>query len=94
MGVLDKVSLIREDYRDLLSSKEEAVQNEKSPTLDEELYQGATKRYGEETIVNLSVALHFTLNEDDHVHRHQVIEDALGILDHLDTLGMEVRHKR
>lgn len=91
MGDLNRVGIVREDYRDLLRSKPGSG----GPTLEEETVQGAVKRYGEDTIVNVCASLVATYPDlGDEKGDAQVLRDAVEILDHLDTLGMEIRHKR
>lgn len=88
MGDLNRVGISREDYRDLLRSKPGSG----GPTLEEETVQGASERYGEESIVNVAMSLS-AVGYDD-ANKEEVLRDAVAILDHLDTLGMEVRHKQ
>lgn len=88
MGVLDQVSIEQEDFRDLL--QQEAGSG--GPTLEEESVQGAAKRYGEDTVVNLSVSLSSLFGPE--VAKQSILRDSVAILDHLDTLGMEIKFKR
>ncbi len=92
MGNLDKVAVRQIDYRGLLRSTEESKTG--GMTLEEETVHGATSRYSEDAIVNLCIAL-----EDLHIDviepltPNDVLPMSIEILDHLDTLGMEVRFK-
>lgn len=86
MPELDKVAVEQEDYRDLLRIKPAAG----GPTLEEESIQGSVSKYGEDTIVNMSVAV----GQVYWNAKSEVLRISVAILDHLDTLGMEVRFKR
>lgn len=89
MGDLDKVAVNQIDYRGLLGSlKEDKAGGE---TLEEETIHDALSRYPEDVIVNLCLALEDT--GDLSGGKEQVLQDAVEILDHLDTLGMEIRYK-
>lgn len=94
MANLNQVGIVREEYRDLLRSKPGAG----GPTLEEETVQGASKNYSEEVIVNVAISLEQLPFDgdgvDDEIERKKLIlRDTVEFLDHLDTLGMEVRHK-
>lgn len=89
MGNLNQVGIVREEYRDLLRSEVGTG----GPTLEEEALQGASKRYEENSIVNLCMAFHERLYGGVGMEPSEVLRTAIEVLDHLDTLGMEVRHK-
>jgi hypothetical protein len=89
MANLNQVGIVREEYRDLLSSGVGSG----GPTLEEETIQGASKRYGEDAIINVCVSLVATYPDLTDAGNAAVLRDAVEILDYLDTLGMEVRHK-
>jgi len=94
MANLNQVGIVREEYRDLLRSEVGTG----GPTLEEETVQGASKRYSEEVIVNTAMAIEELPADgdgiDDKTERQKsILRDAVTLLDQLDTLGMEVRHK-
>jgi hypothetical protein len=93
MALLDKVSVIREDYRELLVFSERRL----DPTLEEEALKGSIEKYGEDLIVNMTVSITHRvapkpfIGEPQPDINHLVL--AVGVLDDLDTLGMEVKFK-
>lgn len=93
MGTLDKISVMREDYRDLLVA---ALAHE-DPTLEEEALKGCIGKYGEDLMVNMAVSISHRVLPKPFVGEAQPdirrLLWAVGILDDLDTLGMEVRFK-
>jgi hypothetical protein len=90
MANLNQVGIVREEYRDLLRSEVGTG----GPTLDEETLQGAPKRYREDVIINVCMSLHERLYGGIGMQPSEVLITSVEILDHLDTLGMEVRHKQ
>lgn len=86
MGDLDKVAVLQMDYRGLLGRKPGAG----GPTLEEEFIQNVADRYSWDQMVNLAVCLHQITEDPD---QESILREALTLLDHLDTLGMEVRFK-
>lgn len=88
MGALDQVATMQEDYRDLLDREIEAG----GPTLEEEAQQGAIKKYGANTIINVTVSLmHRVIQAPGPDPAHLAM--AVALLDDLDTLGMKVVYK-
>lgn len=91
MGELDKVAVRQMDYRGLLHLD----RAEKAPaggmTLEEETVHNAVSRYPADTIVNVCLVLEDVY--DDALGPPQILADAISVLDHLDTLGMEVRFR-
>lgn len=90
MGNLNEVGIIREDFRDLLSSKPGSG----GLTLDEERIFRAKERFGENVVVNMGISLRGIVGDTEQITNKQLLRDAVELLDHLDTLGMEVRHKQ
>ena len=90
MGDVNKVAMVQESYRDLLRSEP----GPGGPTLEEETIQGSVKRYGEDRIVNMATVLVETFPDLGDAGHLEVLRDAVELLDHLDTLGMEVRFKQ
>lgn len=90
MAELDRVAVRQIDYRELVSKMEEPKAG--GLTLDEETTHGATNRYSVDAIVNICISLEEVGYDSD--NKEEIVRDSIGILDHLDTLGMEVRFKR
>lgn len=86
MGDLDKVEILRSDYLGLLGRKPGAG----GPTIEEEFVQNVAGRYSNDQMVNLSVALHQITEDPD---QESILREAITLLDHLETLGMEIRFK-
>ena len=86
--MIDQVSNVQENFRDLLRN---AVTQE-DPILEEEALKGSISQFGEDNVVNLAMSLMMRLDTDqDPSLRHLIL--AVAVMDDLDTLGMEVRHK-
>lgn len=86
---LNKITMIQEEFRDLLHSQEADKPGGK--TLDEEQVQGAAKKYSEDAIVNTATVLYSVYGENTFMA--DLLRDAVTVLDFWDTLGMEVRYK-
>lgn len=89
MGEVNRVGILQSDYLDLLRRKPGSG----GPTLEEETVFGAVEKYGGEPISNLCVVMDEALDYMGSTSREARLRDAVAILDHLDTLGMEVRFK-
>lgn len=89
MGALDQVAIMQEDYRDILHDD---LVKPGGATLDDESTQGAIGKYGENTIINVTVSLmHRVVQADGPDPAHIIM--AVALLDDLDTLGMKVVYK-
>lgn len=91
MGYLDKVSMIQDEYRDLLRRKP----GPEGPTLEEEVLHHGVESYGETAIVSLAMSITATHDPSGEVETDYklVLRDSITILDHLDTLGLEIKAK-
>lgn len=87
MGDLDKVAGLQIDYRGLLGRKPGAG----GATMEEEYFQKIEEKYSPDQLSNMAVALHQITDDPD---EQSVLMEAIALLDHLDTLGMEVRFKQ
>jgi len=88
--MIDQVSDIQEDFRDLLRSALEA----KDPILEEEALKGASKKYGEDAIVNMAMTIFVRFSKPASEPSLWHLMKAVAIMDDLDTFGMEVRFKQ
>ena len=89
MGDLDKLAVRQLEYRALLRGTEEDKPG--GMTLEEEAVHNGASRYKPEAIVNLAVILEEVYGDPQIAAEH--LHDSVAILDHLDTLGMEVRFR-
>lgn len=87
MGDLDKVAEMRENFSDLLDVMQEPGNG--GPTLEEETMQGASEQYPKEIIIRLATSL--AAISWPTTSRKELLRDAVSILDHLHTQGVEIR---
>ena len=86
---LDQVDHAQTEYRRLLREKPGAG----GPTLEEQAILDASKEYGEDAVVNMAVAIQEAIPHGGDKQPKHCLREAIAILDHMDTLGMEVRFK-
>lgn len=86
MADLDKVAVLQLDYRGLFGVPDKSG----GPTLEEEFLQHVEERFSRDAMVNLAVCLE---QITENVDQPSILREAITLLDHLETLGMEVRFK-
>lgn len=87
--MVDQVSDVQENFRGLLRM----ASDQSDKTLEEEALYNVIEKYGEDAVVNMAVATMEVFYKNSDPSMIHLIR-AVHIMDHLDTLGMEVRFKK
>lgn len=89
MGTVNELSKVQEDFRELLRSKPAG-----GLTIEEEAIQGWQDNHTEDQVVVMACAVLDIYPDLADGGPKVVLRDAIDLLDHLDTMGMELRFKK
>lgn len=90
MVEINKVSIVMEEFRDAFHEAQEEKPG--GPTLEE--LSRIVRTHTEDSVVNTAVCM-WELRDglNFYMSKNDCLTDAISLLDHLHTLGMEVRFK-